>query len=280
MIDDIRKWLLQHQYIKETDCVRSEFRLCGNWSVLCYVNDQLTYFIKIEHFGGIAQEYDTLMFMHSIMPDVVLEPLGLSKFLNSPIYIQRACHHQWLGPKYWQENFDVRQQLASIFMRLSDFKLKNQVMVDERVMAAYGSIIPKGYALKLKQLKLTQRFQHGDFSLNNIGICESQVKLFDWEDYGLSSFPLMDLTVFLMSVNQFDAKAFLLQLESHEFIVWLRNILLHFEISLDHFLYAAPYALMIFGGLKQQLGYGAEVIQKVDLAIRELSPTLLGAKCA
>lgn len=47
--------------------------------------------------------------------------------------------------------------------------------------------------------------QHGDLALNNLGVGERGLVVYDWEDFGKSSLRGMDLAVLLASVCRFDA---------------------------------------------------------------------------
>ena len=46
--------------------------------------------------------------------------------------------------------------------------------------------------------------QHGDLTVNNIGIADGKLTVFDWEDFSLVDLPGFDLAVLLLSMNDFN----------------------------------------------------------------------------
>lgn len=280
MINSLKKWLVCYDYIKPGDDCKLSFRLCGNWSVLCYVNGTLNYFIKIENFGSIQEEFSTLEFMHTMMPQYVLKPLAIDTWDNHRIYIQQAVEHQMLSTEVWLKSQDAHEHMMTFLLSIAGLQLKNTCHIDERLIAPYKKYCPQHYDEVLQRLSLPQVLQHGDLSLNNIGIHADRLTVFDWEDYGLSAFPLMDVTVFLSSLCNFDSDTWLNFSSDKALPLWLEPMLDIFDISFDEFVYCMPYALMVFVSLKQQLGYGPDIIQKVDIMIKSLAKAQEGVVCA
>lgn len=275
----IELWLKTQGLIKPSQSCHFTMRLCGNWSALCFVDKKLRFFIKLQNFSSIAEEFQTLQFMHQALPEQVLAPIQMGKLDQKQIYVQQAQAHHALTSDVWIYEPTARQQVLHILTTLARFQLKQLAPIDERLIYSYKAYIPKHYAAQLKKLMLPSVLQHGDLSLNNLGVGKGVI-IFDWEDYGLSQFPLMDLTVFLMSLCHFDQANWQWLQDQPFFEKWLTKALVPFSLSPSQFYFCMPYALMVFGSLKQQLGYSRDIIQWVDKMVKSLAKSLDGVVCA
>lgn len=272
MIEIVEQWLKKKGLAKHQDTIEFSARLCGNWSLLCYVNKVLKYFVKIENFNAIETEYRALENWHQRLPEHILAPIYLGQLEGKRYYIQKAIPHEMLSFKLWFKEFQLRESASKFFKSFSRFQLNTQSQQD--ITSSFKLARPTNYHQQVMHIVKHDILQHGDFVLNNIGVHGQRLLIFDWEDYGKSKFALLDISTFVMSLCDFEIDQLLKAIENPNFAAWLADVLKGFSVTLDQFLYCLPYALMVFCDLKMRLGYSKDVIQRTKNAI-ELSSKLL-----
>lgn len=126
-----------------------------------------------------------------------------------------------------------------------------------------------GPAMSLAQ-SLPEMPQHGDLVLNNVGVCDAErIVLFDWEDFGASSLPGLDLFTFELSLADDPAK--LLDMRRAEVAAVRRHkVAACRAIGLDlaDFHALTPVYALVFRYLKRN--YGPWVRERMDRLLLSL----------
>lgn len=126
-----------------------------------------------------------------------------------------------------------------------------------------------GPAMSLAQ-SLPEMPQHGDLVLNNVGVCDLQrIVLFDWEDFGVSSLPGLDLFTFELSLADDPAK--LLDMRRTETVAVHRHKLAACRaigLELADFHALTPVYALVFRYLKRN--YGPWVRERMDRLLLSL----------
>lgn len=152
-------------------------------------------------------------------------------------------------------NRDLEQPLAQYF--------------EQGPLAALALRWLSGPAMNLAR-SLPDMPQHGDLVLNNVGVCgPKRIVLFDWEDFGVSSLPGLDLFTFELSLADDPAKllemrrAEVLSVSEHK-VAACRAI----GMDLADFHALTPVYALVFRYLKRN--YGPWVRERMDRLLLSL----------
>jgi hypothetical protein len=101
--------------------------------------------------------------------------------------------------------------------------------------------------------------QHGDLAANNVGVTETGIVIFDWEDFGRVSLPGFDVAIFLSSCLKHDP-ARIRQWSERGIPESLEAVVQDAcrTFGMDRFLFWSmlPIYLCYFLSLKNKFGYG------------------------
>lgn len=266
MLSKLRNYLVVHGLVQQQDLVTLTVRLTGNWSVLCCVNDTPKYFIKVQQFQPLDNETRGVKLWHQHLPLQVPRLIHQGKIGEQNLYIQEAQWHRRLCLKSWLHNLNLQQELFHFFDMCHQYSDQNKYQLNLMIMERLSSYTQKITLELFNQLQLPKISQHGDLTLTNLGY-SNHLLIFDWEDYGESDFPLLDLTTFLLSLYEFNMQHLFKQVHHQSISTWLDSCLSLYSLSISQFLQSLPYSLAVFLQLKEHLGYGKEVIEKTKRAL-------------
>jgi hypothetical protein len=114
--------------------------------------------------------------------------------------------------------------------------------------------------------------QHSDFVANNIALARSGLVVFDWEDYGKSCLPGLDLCTLIVSSISVDEAEVLLHLDEP----WMRSLCAVLGIQLSQFRRLVPLYLLSFLHLKEH--YASEVRRRIAGALQRISVASMAAE--
>jgi hypothetical protein len=136
-------------------------------------------------------------------------------------------------------------------------------------LAAIAQRWLSGSAMSVAQA-LPDMPQHGDLVLNNVGVCSPhRIVLFDWEDFGVSSLPGLDLFTFELSLA--DDPARLLEMRQDEMASVRRHKVAACRaigIDIGDFHALTPVYALMFRYLKRN--YGPWVRERMDRLLLSL----------
>jgi hypothetical protein len=115
--------------------------------------------------------------------------------------------------------------------------------------------------------------QHGDFVSNNLGVADSRLVIFDWEDFGKVSLPGLDLCTLVVSAMEVmaDGAGALAEdkgLVAERFSPLVEPACKALDIDVAQFWRLLPLYLLAFLLLKQ--GYATEVRQRIGAILRRV----------
>lgn len=256
MIEDLKIKLIDQKLIKNHQKVHFSARLCGNWSVQCFVDNRLKYFIKIAQGSSLQKEVSACTMAAKLLPVCAL-PIIHSEQAPFEYYIQEASEHDSLPRSFRQCTTNLQDHLHHYF----------QLSAQQRVLSLDVATEQKWTSFQARPLYLIP--QHSDFTVHNLGRGAHGLLIFDWEDYAQSHFPLLDLISLLASFAQFQMDAFYEALRERALSIWLGAVLSHYELKLEHFLQLVPYGLSEFLELKYKLGYDQAIQQRLKIAVQQ-----------
>lgn len=264
MIEELKRYLISHRFLKESSQNQWSARLTGNWSVICFENKKPRYYIKLQRVRSLTSEFKALEQWHSKLPKNILRPLQFGTLGDQQLYIQDAQLHRSLNQTDWLKRDHLRHDMMNFFQASSSAAGSTFMPRAELLSPWQGKGISQGLAC-VESLSLPSLAQHGDLTLTNLGV-HADLLIFDWEDYGVSQYPLLDLTSFMMSLHDFQLdKLYYTVLQTHN--QWLETCLSLYSCTALQFLQCLPYSLAEFLDLKIRLGYGKEVIHKTKVAV-------------
>jgi aminoglycoside phosphotransferase (APT) family kinase protein len=243
--------------------------------------------------GSLEREYFGLSMAYAAMPRNTPRPLGLSTHHSFPVLVVSGIRHSAFGPL--NAGTDVQRFEAGLneLLEISsrDFRVPpgEQGACDVREALEQASrhvCWPdwQDYRARVAPeiAALPRVYQHGDLSLNNIGVARGELIFFDWEDFGLVDVPGFDLAIVLLSLHGFDAVALIRQLSTPS----LEQRLMQsgsgrLGMDVQTFLMLLPAYLSLFASMKAMRGYDAEVSARAYSALEqwlagEFSPGRLG----
>ncbi len=215
-------------------------QLCANHtlSTLCLCTSNPAYLIFIDDSSfpdlvvrfaeseGIHHAHQIAKRLHSILGDLIPEPLVLIKSNGQNISIQKGVNGRpWfqLAEKYSSltqvdkihtRAIDALNQLHQAISSSPDWV--TSILPGDELRKCYQQCIDSGVTLpaetktRVEQLaksldkvgELSTFSQHGDYCLNNLIIDNEEIHIIDFEDFGLSVMPLHDQFTLALSFHQ------------------------------------------------------------------------------
>ncbi|SFK82019.1 hypothetical protein SAMN05216302_101660 [Nitrosomonas aestuarii] len=126
--------------------------------------------------------------------------------------------------------------------------------------------------------KLPMIAQHGDLTINNIGLAKKSFILFDWEDYAAVQYAGFDLTTLLVSGCQFNFRLLLSIIEQDrktEDVSFIKPIVSCIGIPESRLVDLILFHLVLFYKLKSQHGYSISIIDRTKRIITDLADYVL-----
>ena len=256
-------------------------RMSGNVGLLFYLDNGESFLAKIGLLTRLDREYRGLAAAYRAMPSNVPEPIRLATCRRYQVLVTRGIRHAPVLPLRGATNVAAFEQGVSAYLETSAraFARSNMAPSLDTIRAALRSANERvqwpGWAMYYEGIRnlverLTPVEQHGDLSVNNIGVRDGALVFFDWEDFGEIDLPGFDLAVLLLSINEFSYEKLAAKLErpTMEADIARRGC--------AAFGMAAPEFLRLFGAYaslyietKTRLGYPERVTDRAIAALQE-----------
>jgi aminoglycoside phosphotransferase (APT) family kinase protein len=284
MLAAARQALVHHGVLRpDEDLPPFHGRFAANLvlGMLVHLNDGSFYLVKVAAAGSLEREYLGLSMAHAAMPRNTPRPLGLSTHDSFPVLVVSGITHSALAPldaATRREKFETGiNQLIEISSRSFLVPSAEEGGSDVCIALEQASrhvhwpdwqeycdrVMP--YVTALPRV-----YQHGDLSLNNIGVAGEELIFFDWEDFGLVDVPGFDLAIVLLSLHQFDAVALARRLSKPSLEQRLmQSGSTRLRIEARTFLFLFPAYLSLFAHMKATRGYDAEVSLRAYTALAQ-----------
>lgn len=247
--------------------------------------DSRFYHLKFSPTVALEHEYDAMREAHEAFGDIAIEPLGFSRV--DPWYVITTAGVRYLPMTMRTARVRARRLRKSFrkyfaqgltTLRAPDNgRSHRSTLLDALALRpgpeqTYGTEVIERSSHVLRSLPKVR--QHGDLADNNCGFTAQSVVFFDWEDFGASVVPGLDLCVFTASMLNFDAIRIstLLRTGRPRFLGTLMSDFCEiYGLTFADLCVLYPACLLEFARLKTMRGYGAPIQNAVS--------ELIGALC-
>ncbi len=190
----------------------------GAYFVLeAFVDEKTFYHVKAGEIQSMRALYEANEHAWSIFPDVMPQPIGRIEkgtwevivsqgVLFSPIRAEKLRSSERSSFRHLVEFFACAKSRAEVRPREAHSRF-----LQGTVLQGVGdtSLFPLVQPCLTDELlgsidALPHIEQHGDFVLNNLGDRGDRIVVFDWEDFGKTVLPGLDLFTLLLSLTEFD----------------------------------------------------------------------------
>jgi aminoglycoside phosphotransferase (APT) family kinase protein len=284
MLTAAREALVQHGVLRpDEDLPPFHGRFAANLvlGMLVHLNDGSFYLVKVAAAGSLEREYFGLSMAHAAMPRNTPRPLGLSTHDSFPVLVVSGIRHSAVAPL--NGGVDVQRFEAGLNKLLEISPVHFRVPPDEQGACDLREALERAsrhvcwpdwqdYRARVAPeiAALPRVYQHGDLSLNNIGVADGELIFFDWEDFGLVDVPGLDLAIVLLSLHDFDAVALMRQLSTQSLEQRLmQSGSARLGMAVQTFLLLFPAYLSLFASMKAMRGYDAEVSARAYSALQQ-----------
>lgn len=188
-------------------------RMSGNLNFLVYPPGGEFYLVKVGLQNDLSREFEGFSAGHAAFPKGVPRPLALSRQRSFPTLVTTGIPLAPLGPLSMRAPARaLRSSLADFFARSSiAFRVDAMEAHSQRIRQALDQL-PEALqasgeryieAIAADVDRLPSIKQHGDFSVNNLGLHDGVLVILDWEDYGRERLAGFDLALLLLALNGF-----------------------------------------------------------------------------
>lgn len=248
-------------------------------SVSVHLEDGRWYFLKLSRHDDLTRQFVRQQFAHERFPFCTIAPVANLKIGAWSIVIFHLRHHRAMQARELISGGSSRhfgQELAKFFAAQMTTKDQSPSPLGASnswsEIRDYFSFAPQIQAyLDGTGKELWQKYwgvsQHGDFVLNNLGIAEEHLLVFDWEDYEECRLQGMDLALLSLSIigmNPEGAMAFFRSQKAQGLACAAFSDLGGEAIGMNHQALASalPIYLIAFRYLKRN--YGTAVRDRID----------------
>ncbi len=242
-------------------------RMSGNLALLVYPPGQAFYLVKIGLQSNLRREFDGFSAGHAAYPEGVPRPLALSRHRSFSTLVTTGIRYAPLGAPAMQNPVPGLQRgLAAFFAATrTEFSVDMKTPHSQRIRDAFeilaSAVAPESWhryvdAVAESVDRLPAIRQHGDFSLNNLGLRQSALVVLDWEDFGRECVPGYDVALLLLSLNQFNVTRVAQSTSDTGMHRWiLRAGTEDTGLSRSLFIRLLPAYLALIARMKSQRGY-------------------------
>lgn len=188
-------------------------RMSGNLNFLIYPPGSDFYLVKVGLQNDLSREFEGFAAGHAAFPKGVPRPLALSRQRSFPTLVTTGIALTPLGPLSMRAPpAALRRSLADFFATSSSaFRVDAVEAHSQRIRRALDRL-PESLrvsgcryieAIAADVDRLPSVRQHGDFSVNNLGLHDGVLVILDWEDYGRECLAGYDLALLLLALNGF-----------------------------------------------------------------------------
>lgn len=242
-------------------------RMSGNLNFLVYPPGGEFYLVKVGLQNDLSREFQGFTAGHAAFPKGVPRPLALSRQRSFPTLVTTGIPLAPLGPLSMRAPAKaLRRSLADFFARSSiAFRVDGVEAHSQRIRQALDRL-PEALkasgqryieAIATDADRLPSVRQHGDFSVNNLGLHDGVLVILDWEDYGRERLIGYDLALLLLSLNGFSVTRVRTNTRDGAEHAWiLRAGSEGTGIPPDLFIRLLPAYLALTVRMKTEAGYG------------------------
>jgi len=234
---------------------------------------------RIKRRGVAAEEYESCRDAWQAFPQFAPEPLGRYFEDDWEIIVVRGIRHEMLSSgDIRRDRHGMAAKLAAYFTAARQARSKRHAaparhrdflrQLRERTADRNAAAVLDACILDHVFDRLPCIAQHGDFTLNNLGLDGGRLVIFDWEDFGKVHLPGLDLCTALASDAAFDPQR-LVQVGRGPYARLVDAACPALGLTPALFVRLVPLYLAVFLDLKQQ--YGAAIRD----AIRNLIPATM-----
>lgn len=240
----------------------------------------------------ISREYDALVKYSEIYPSLLPETIFFRKFDRHAILVTKGIKHSAVNLNdILRAKPSIRCQIQHLLIGRDRIistdrnELNNLALVLDHALNSLPAYLLQNF----QKIRLTHDWdemlatlplvpQHGDLAVNNFGLTATGLVLFDWEDYAFIKTPGFDLSILLMSGCRFDISK-LVSLIENDFNQsnnnsFLQPIIEGIGIKPSQFYDLMLINLIIFYQLKCHHGYGKDIIDSTENALKLLSSSV------
>lgn len=275
MIEIIREALseLDNKFAPRADLINAYF---GRELVIdAFSDDETFYHLKLADTPHLEKEFEAMREAHIALGSIAPCPLKFAVIGEWHVIVCQGVSFEPLTPATLRSSSDkIETGLRQYFQRgLSHFRLtdasrSHRALLLNRIdeLGAERELPTLRRHLRRDTTNLVDSLphvrQHSDFADNNLGVTRESIVIFDWEDFGVSTLPGLDLCVFIASMLEFDEDRVASLIQSGK-PKQLEKIVLAFcdTYGVDRSSIATlfPYCMLEFLFLKRRLAYGSEI---------------------
>ena len=170
---------------------------------------------RVKECGALPAEYDSLSNASRLFPRHAPEPLGRYFKNDREIIVLRGISHRPVSARSIASDKHALVRQISGFFEAASVSARVVKPVDshraylrqlqERTTEPACAAIVREWVATERIDDLPHIGQHGDFVLNNLGLTDTGMVVFDWEDFGRITFPGLDLCTVLASDMELNA---------------------------------------------------------------------------
>ena len=217
MIDAVKAFLSEHELIRTASPAYNI--MIGRSFIFEIFERPHTYItVKVSRNADLQREFESQRASYSVLPEYVPEPLAFGESKGLFLLASEGVPHVRLTMvtmrgarkripcaigEYARRSTGVFVNQKSTSQHLDDLDNAIYSLRDRRLAIALGSYIRSVELEKVHMLPHIR--QHGDFVINNIGITDTGIVIFDWEDFGRVELPGFDIGLLLMSCLGYNA---------------------------------------------------------------------------
>ncbi len=281
MLEIIRKFLIEYGFLDSSE--QLDFNFENQESLIFYIQNSKSdkILLKVVFNGAGKKEFESQSYAYQTFPFFVPEPLFYREHERIEFLFFECIFFQNFREKliFSQKSIWFNDLPEFLFKKNYILKDDNKFMDNDYValIDAYKHYLPQNIYTDIQILldtPLIGKFkllpikpQHGDFTINNLGVRNGKMVVFDWENFGFFYTFGLDFTTFISSALNHDPNQIVQFLKGKsskqtEFlrISLIKNSFLN-KIELE-LLFKICYTLFYI--MKKKLGYGEEIINKVD----------------
>lgn len=282
------------EFLRAKALIDSEFRPLYTISV---VNDRILnvrartsptsfYHVRMKLAGTLPEEYGRHNDAYAEYPERVPQPLGRTVNDEWDISVFQGIEHRRVSPG------DIGSGRASLIPQIVEFfdtsgraaAVSNSAVSHQELLSALRDQTNDAVCRDILSHAIESRCveqlpsirQHGDLVTVNLGISDSGLVIFDWEDFGRITLPGLDLCTIIASDLQFDANELRILADStgtprSSYARLLSGSCPALGLSPHIFRELLPLYLVVFLCLKSEPGnYGDAIANAVRRVVHEV----------
>ena len=244
--------------------------------------------IKLANAGddSLAHEYDAMIEAYAVLPDRLSQPIAYRQLDGTNLLVTAGVRHRRAAPEVVHQPHPGVAGALNAYFETADKVFRSadaERTHGGRVREVVSELASNGIGEKLEHMRdaldldfvdrLPRIKQHGDFTLNNMGLGDRGLVIFDWEEFGKECLPGLDLCMLIASSLAFEPERVARFFEDSESSP-LRQVVQRFcqtyEIEVAVFRGLVPLYLATFLRSKEANLYKSPVKQKTLNLISKL----------